>query len=494
MYNSDNEDMEGLGAYTDAVMRYELLRQTHTSAYFSLDEFREILDYYQFSYHGKDVNVQILGVLDDAINLHPNSLDFYFEKVDILISLTWYGQAMNLLTQLAQTCGDIDVACKQAEVLLCQGYGVEAVRMFDSLLVHTQDSSEKRRILYTATYAFIHIGDLRQAISYQQQYAKIAEGTSAWEMLAQLYFENEDFEMAVQTMLYAVQLNHGAVLTSTWLNLAQYYSYNNQDEEALDVIDNALKSSSLEDYEEQLLLCEKSDILIDLERTDEALVLIDAYFSTNKIEDSPELFYQKAYSYSCLEDTIMAEQAYEQLINIYGVAPLDSPLSITPYLQALVGLSTLCLVTGRYEKAKECIEACLAIVPNYVDALLLKAKMQIESLAFSEAEQLLRAVIEQDEKCVEARLLLANCKVLQNETPLAVKILQRGLQKNRNSHEILYRLAHIFYIQKRMTTCLFYLAQAFEKDVLAADEFFDLNPDAESNFEVKQLYAKYTTT
>ncbi|MGL4364168.1 MAG: tetratricopeptide repeat protein [Bacteroidales bacterium] len=493
MYSEDENDIPPIGSYTDAVMCYELLHQVNTEFDFSVDELQEIINYYKYGYKGKGGEALSLKALNMAIRQHPNNLDFYLEKVDKLKHLKRYEEAMHVLYEASKHSADVEITIEQASILALQGNKGEAKQILEELIKQASSEEEEHEFYSSAMLTFLRAGDYHEAIRYQCEYARLSNCSDAWDMVAFLQYHNGNFKDGLQALLRSKELAKYPMSAYSYVHLAQYYTYNNRYPEALDLIEGALKKTSFNDEDMARLLFEKLELLLDLDRVEEALAEANQYFATTEFSEySLQILYQKAACYEYLEQLDEALQSYNTLIQEYTDKSFTSHSAKSAYEQAMVNIASLYFEMGEYSKANEQLAICLAERPKDEEALLLKGRMQTHHLEFIAAEKTFRKILAKNVKFIDAWLCLADCKLLQNDVPAAIKILQRSLFKNKNVHEPLYRLATLFYVQQRMTSCLFFLKQGFEMNIRGAEDFFSFNPEAKNNAEIMQLYQTYT--
>lgn len=133
-----------------------------------------------------------------------------------------------------------------------------------------------------------------------------------------------------------------------------------------------------------------------------------------------------------------------------AIAGLEKMAEMFPRVPAVrYQLALAYLATNQTDKAVLCLNQAVGISPQFVDAILLRAQIQIQRGRLDSAMASLQQLIQREPQLVAARLLMANAYRVRGDWTSAVDILQGLETANPNNVQLHLLLGTAFLQQKR---------------------------------------------
>ncbi|MDN6293816.1 MAG: tetratricopeptide repeat protein [Alkalibacterium sp.] len=233
------------------------------------------------------------------------------------------------------------------ELLFTSGKYRDAIGYYERLLTDHHLEFAGTSIYGRLGSAYGIIGDLDNAIDYMNEAVEMQESTEHLFQLGYLYFQKEDYTRS--TELFNKVKEQDPSYTSVYVYLAQGYLKQNNEEEALKIVEEgrfydkenpllysvgaeaSLAKGDTEtaesfyfkaldrDPENLTLTLHLSNLLIEQERFQEALKLMEVKLEAG--EEDPQLFWNSAKAYNSEEDFDNARDKYERAYDLLKDSP-----------------------------------------------------------------------------------------------------------------------------------------------------------------------------
>ncbi|WP_343330189.1 tetratricopeptide repeat protein [Polaribacter staleyi] len=450
-----------------SLLKFESMLKTNSVYFFDLVEFEEIIVHYlDAGKHALAKKAVKLG-----LQQHPASVDLKLLQVEIYVFEDELDKASMLLKIIERLEPNNDeVFIQKATISSKKGNHKVAIDLLKKALTFTDDKVDVWSLLgmeylylddfknarltfskcvnvdfedYSALYNVVYCFDMEQeheeAIIYLNTYVEINPYCEvAWHQLGRQYFILEDYEKALTSFDYAV------------------------------LIDESFIGGYLE----------KAKTLEQLMRYKEA---IDNYLITLELDDATAFVYTRIGE--CYEKLLNFEEA----ISFYKKAVHEDPLLD----KAWVLLSNLYFIEENYEKAAYYLSKALKIEED--NALYWKryAEINLKLNFYEEALTGYKKSLSLYDDGLESFIGLADVLSFLGEFTEAISILIKAQKKHRNTAEIEYRLAGLFFILNKEKYGYKHLITALKIDYDYHIVLKELYPIVYDNEKVQKLLNNY---
>ncbi|WP_158838500.1 tetratricopeptide repeat protein [Polaribacter sp. L3A8] len=450
-----------------SLLKFESMLKTNAVYFFDLVEFEEIIVHYLdagkhalakkavklgLQQHPASVDLKLLQVeiyvfedeLDKASmllkiieRLEPNNDEVFIQKATISSKKGNHKGAIDLLKKaLTFTDDKVDVwSLLGMEYLYLDDFKNARLTFSKCVNVDFEDYSA----LYNVVYCFDMEQDHEEAITYLNTYIEINPYCEvAWHQLGRQYFILENYEKALTSFDYAV------------------------------IIDESFIGGYLE----------KAKTLEQLRRYNEA---IDNYLITLELDDATAFVYTRVGE--CYEKLLNFDKA----ISFYKKAVHEDPLLD----KAWVLLTNLYFIEENYEKAAYYISKALKIEEDNALYWKLYAEINLKLNFYEEAVTGFKKCLALNDDALVNFIGLTDVLSFLGEFNDAISILIKAQKKYKNTAEIEYRLAGLFFLLDKEKYGYNHLIAALKIDYNYNIVLKELYPIVYDNKKVQKLLNNY---
>lgn len=345
--------------------------------------------------------------------LNPNHTDALVKLGRIYLLGGEYDEAMSRAEKaLSLDPEHVDGLLLKASVLSKQGQYEAAQSTLDTAL--TLDSGNLDA-LSLRVLNYRDSGDMEQALALlDEAIALHPDETPLYIIKLSVLEKTADYPAMVSVYEQLIQQQpdeHRLVISYSQLLNNQL----NQYEEAVSVLEQYVESHPESNETKQVLVG-----LVNSKQPEKAIRLLESFITAE-----PENYELKFTKVALLTSSGDVEQAQSYLESMVSS---DSEGSDGNKARAM--LAGLHASKNNFEKARELVEQVLALAPEHSDALLIRAKLNLQDKNVEQAVTDLRTVIRNEPNLDEAMVLLAQAYVQMGSTELAEDSFRQALSVN----------------------------------------------------------------
>ncbi len=361
--------------FTEILERYENMKLNGVIDYFDGDEIADIADYYfrvnQFQKSEK--------AIEFGLKLHPDNVDLLISKANNFLSQGKNSEARVISESICDS-GNQELLFLKGEIELSEGNDELAnIYFHQSLDTDRYDKGLMSDII-------IKFLDHRSFIMAQnwldKALALFPDSKIFNELQADLYYENKEFDLAIET--FNKLLDEFAYDTYYWEQLGRiYFELENWPKskecfEFIEAIDNSNEYSHIM----------KAHCVLALNDFPEAERLFKTLHESNPYSSTILYFYAL-----CLSKRSYDTDSYNYFIKAIEISDGNEPgeVFIQMHIQAAISL----LKNSYPEKALEYIELALKIISNDSESLIVKGKILLELNRLDKAKDCFLKAIEE---------------------------------------------------------------------------------------------------
>ena len=450
-----------------SLLKFESMLKTNAVYFFDLAEFEEIIIHYidagkhalakkavklGLQQHPASVDLKLLqveiyvfeGELDKASmllkiieHLEPNNDEVFIQKAAICSKKRNHKEAIELLKiALSFTDDKVDVWSLLGMEYLYLDEFKNARLTFQKCL---KEDFEDYSALYNVVYCFDMENEHEAAIIYLNAYVEINPYCEvAWHQLGRQYYVLEDYKKALNAFDYAV------------------------------IIDESFIGGYLE----------KAKTLEQLKQYKDA---IDNYLITLELDD--------ATAFVCIRVGECYEKLgnFDQAISFYKKAVHEDPLLDKGWMM----LTNIYFENGNYQKAAYYISKALKIEEDNAVYWRRYSEINLNQNFYEEAVSGFNKCLDLDDDALEIYIGLTDVLSFLGEFNDALKTLLKAQKKYKNSAEIEYRLAGLFYILNKDKYAFNHLIAGLKIDYDYHTILKELYPIVYENEKVQKLLINF---
>ncbi len=422
------------------VKKYEDLTGRHSSIYFDVDDFEEIIEYYLLN--GDYIRAK--QVAEYAGSVHPSSIPLMLKKAQLLASFNKETHALELLTRVE----DLDPT--NHDIFLTKG------AIYSQMMNYEKAIEEYNKAVYGAdepdfvycniAFEYENMGNFDKTIEYLNKALEV----------------NPDNDLAIYEAAYCFDLlslteegisffrrliERNPYSTEAWFNLGVSYINAGLYEKALD----ALEYSLAIDQEHEHSWFHKGYTLSLLNRHTEAIA---AYRESMDEDESDAMkFYYIGECHEKLED-------YHEAKNYYlKCTRLDPELA-----DAWVGISICEIETGQTGKAVNFLEKAINLDPENVSFLCLLGSSHFLNKEFEKGSAAYEKALGIEPNDEETWLEYAEALIKTDDIAGATKVTQRAVETLPGKNGLLYLTAALLFARGKAQEGSVCLEEAHQND------------------------------
>lgn len=468
MFDNDNfyfDDPE----FEALLNRYQALVQDGQPAYFEMDDFESIIDY--FAIRGEMDYAQ--RAIAEAQKQHPNDAGVLLCQAEIYIATDRYEDAWKIVQQLSKSdIGEEELQQLKSIVLIGLGRVQEGLQAMEN--IQKAADLEEKIMLWSGLVEFLQKRNLSKfAIIYAQQLCAIDPEEPGWMLtLARCY--RDVFDIRNSAKWYKKFLKKEPDATEVMLELGDMYRKGQLHQKALDAYNNAIDADEecWEAYSKIGQLFTSLDQYADAKKIYLEMLALRA--------DSTEALYGVGIN-------AVFQNHWKEAISYFQQA-----IAADPYChEAYYGLS---LVAGKQEHLAQQIELlsyAVTLSPADTHYLFHLAKTYFKKGDIDAAIDTLLLLVQIDPTKGDAWIMLACAQSTGNKN-LAIETLKTALKHLPQAANISCLLATFYYKNQDISSCTTYLKQAIKAEDALVLSFFESCPEAILNPHIVLLCKQYS--
>lgn len=450
--------------YEELMIRYEEMLRNHTTIYFDVFEFENIIDYYIDSNEQK----KALMAIDIAYKQHPGSLSILLKKSQIYINNDNPVEALKILTKLRA----IEPTNSEIFFLLGETYcllgNIEAAELeFKRSLKYAY---EEREEVYLNIVSILNDLNLfRLSIKFLEQAAReFPENIEIIKDKAYCYDQVEDFSSCIE--LYNEYLDIDPYSEDVWFRLGMIYDKIGNYNKAIE----AYTFVSAINDQFSLVYYNLANTYFAVCQYKEA---IDTYFKFMEFDgESPEIFCLIGECYEKLDDYNNAKCFYQKVIN------LD-----VEYSDAWFGLGIIEMELGNSMNSLKYINEAIKFDEDNTDYLYSLGRINLKLGQLKEAKLALKKAVGIDAYDFESWMLFAEIYWREKKYSKAINTLKEGYIFNSSVPEYNYKLAALYMATDDMKLAKKYFERAYSKDKDGFNLIFNYISEKQIPNEIKSI-------
>jgi len=463
------EELGWLGEqqFGELINRFELMVKDDMQYFFDVDEFEIIIDYYL------DTQNLQMGekAISEGLKQHPSCSDFDIRKARLLAFEKKYYEALELLNQieLLEPAND-EVYAAKGEIYSMMNKHELAIKEYKKSILYSENPED---IYASIAYEYENMNDYPQAIKNLKKALEIKPDSENLIHEIAFFFEltGRD-EEAIQ--FFTEFLDKNPYSKVGWFNLGIFFN-------TLELFEKAIEA-----YEFTLAIDEEfSSAYFNIANSYSGLQhykkAIKYYKKTFEFEDpEPLTYYYIGESYENLNDLENA------LLNFNKAIKLDDKIG-----EPWAGSARIAVKKQQDTKAIKYYEKAISLMPLNDDFKYELAIVRLRNRMFSEAEKLFKEIIEHDASFIEAWINYSVCIHLSNNIEMAIDIIEKAIEKNKDEATLWYRLAGLLYKSGKIQQAFYYIETALKLDFETHTELLEFIPELEKESRFIELLGVY---
>lgn len=464
-----NEELGWLGEneLNGLTKRFEKMVKNDHQYFFDVDEFAILIDYYidtqNYSFARK--------AIDEGLRQHPNTSEFDIRKARLLSYETKYYEALELLNhiELLEPANEYVFVAK-GEIYSMMNKHDLAIKEYKKSIPYSENPED---IYASIAYEYENMNKYPEAIKSLKKALEIKPDSENLIHEIAFFFEISGREEdAIQFFTEFIDKNPYSKVG--WFNLGIFYN-------TLELYEKAIEA-----YEFTLAIDEEfSSAYFNIANSYSGLQhykkAIKYYEKTFEFETpEPITYYYIGESYENMDDLESA------VINFKKAIKMDDKLG-EPY----AGLARVAIKQNEDQKAIKYYEKAISLIPLNDDFKYELAIVHLRNRMLQEAEILFKEIIEHDESFIEAWINYSVCINLLNDIEMAIDVIEKAIEKNKDEASLWYRLAGLLYKSGKVQQAYYYIETALKLDFETHTELLEFIPELEKEPRFVDLLGMY---
>ncbi len=460
----DNDFFYGEEEVNELVQKYEKMLQQGKGIFFDVIEFDSIIEHYLYL----DDYQLAWNALENALKVHPHSIEIYFRKAEILVEQGLFVDGLKILRDISKIESDL---CELSFLMGQAHLGLCEVQAAEKLFQHAATCyCEDKVDLY------LRIASLYQDISMFEvaiRYLVLAYNLEPDSLnvnfeLGYCYESVGSFNKSIKH--YNEYLDVNPFSSSVWYNLGIVYTRIGDFEKAIEAYDYALAI----DPANSSAINNKASTLATIDRFDKALELFLELLEYEP--DNPRVFVSIG---ECMERLGQFEKAIQSYNHCLALSP--------GYPDAYYGLGVAYLRTNRIEQAHEKISKAISKEPENYDFWLALAKVKLEQNNIEEALSTFEKAVQLNPEEPDAYVGMAEIMLLQKSFTGVEDLYNEINERFNNFYPLKVICAAALYLQKKPSQAADMLIKARNLAPQAIDDFFSIVTVSNDDSFIQQL-------
>jgi tetratricopeptide (TPR) repeat protein len=466
-----NEELGWLGEneFGELINRFEQMVKNDHQYFFDVDEFEIIIDYYL------DTQNYQLGrkAVEEGLRQHPDTSEFDIRKARLLAYEKKYYEALELLNhiELIEPAND-QVYTAKGEIYSMMNKHELAIKEYKKSIPYSETPED---IYASIAYEYENLNNYAQAIKSLKKALEVKPDSENLIHEIAFFFElTGREEEAIQ--FFTEFLDQNPYSKVGWFNLGIFFN-------TLELYEKAIEA-----YEFTLAIDEEfSSAYFNIANSYSGLQhykkAIKYYQKTFEFETpEPITYYYIGESYENLEDLENAVANFKKAIK------MDDKLG-----EPWAGVARIAVKQQQDQKAIKYYEKAISLVPLNDDFKYELAIVYLRNRMFPEAEKLFKEIIEHDAGFIEAWINYSVCINLSNNIEMAIDIIEKAIEKNKDEASLWYRLAGLLYKSGKVQQAYYYIETALKLDFETHTELLEFIPELEKDSRLVELLGFYKT-
>lgn len=441
----------------DLISRFEEVVSTGNDPYFDIEDFEEIIDYYEENSNSKYLS----KALESASQIHPHHHFFKLKIAQDLAKKEKYSEATKLLeTILSSEPNNYFARQNLAYIYSQQGKPKKAI---DVYLESIKRGGDLRDCWLAIAMEYENLSKYEIAISYLKKILnQFPEEDSA---LYEAFFCFESMEKMEESIQFFQEFtDENPYSAAAWFNLGISYSNLGLFEKAIDAYDFVI---AIEEHYSSAYF-NKGNALMSLEKYAEAIY---AFRTTFDYEPKDSITY--LYIARCYENMDALDEAVR---NYFKSIELNERQA-----EAWAGIGIIYHQLDEKYKAIGFMEEALSIDEKNPEIIMAMAALLLDLAKLKEAATLLTNLLEWEKSNIDTWYLLSDIHALNEDLELAGSVLDEALVLFPNEKKILFKKAELLSLKGQQKEALKIL---FSIDIHSLEEMLYLssNPNLLDEF------------
>lgn len=462
--NDDNSEQHYA---KDLVMRFEQMMAENASYYFDIDQFEEIIEYYNFS--GKLKHA--LEVIEYGYSLFPENTTLLFKEAQILTGVGRLNKALQRLRMLEQIEQSDEVLLLMASIYSQQREHRKAISLlFRVLELTSEDSQDEIYMEIALEYENMERFDKAQEI-LQEAILKFPENEILLYELAYCFDLSERTAESVE--YYQSFIEKYPYSFPAWYNLANAYQKLEMMDKALDAYDYsiAIQSDFTPAYYNKALS------LFKMDRFQEAI---------NVFEETYHYEPPQAPVYCHIGECFEKMDQFDKALFYYRKSIQTDEF----YADGYLGVGVIMDLQDNTAEGLPFVERAVELEPDNVDYLLFKVEFLKKLEHWDEVEVLTQSLIKRFPDNEDVWLEYSDVFFKKDDAKSALDTLLTGLEHCPKSDEIHFRKVAYLMALGRITEAeelMFFLAQTKNNNLSEIEDYY---PEIRNNLVFIELSNK----
>jgi tetratricopeptide (TPR) repeat protein len=464
-----SEEMGWLGEeeFGELVNRFELMVKNDNQYFFDVDEFETIIDYY--------LDTQNLEMarkaISEGLKQHPTCAEFDIRKARLLAYEKKYYEALELLNhiELLEPTND-QVYTAKGEIYSMMNKPELAIKEYKKCIPYSESPED---IYASIAYEYENMNDYPQAIKNLKKALKIKPDSENLIHEIAFFFElTAREEEAIEFFIDFLDQNPYSKVG--WFNLGIFYN-------TLELYEKAIEA-----YEFTLAIDEEfssayfniANSYAGLQHYKKAIKYYEKTFEFEAPE--PLTYYYIGESYENLDDLENAG------INFNKAIKLDDKIG-----EPWAGSARIAVKQKQDLKAIKYYEKAISLMPLNDDYKYELAIIKLKNHLYRESEVLFSEIVEHDATFIEAWINYSVCMNLSANIEMAIDIIEKAIEKNKDEASLWYRLAGLLYKSGKIQQAYYYIETALKLDIETHTELLEFIPELENESRFIELLGVY---
>lgn len=462
--NNDNQAWDDIMQLVD---RFNNMLSNHKQAYFDIDEFDMLIDFFlaHFAYSKCE------QVVNYALKQYPENLLFLLRKAAIFSLTSREKQAVNLLKRVEKIEPDNpEVFLTKASAFSNLDKHQNAIEEYTKALNLSDDSLDKSEIYIDIATEFNYLKDNDNAYKYLMK-AILLNSENDFAITKLIYFceLEDDYDKAIDVLNNFLEEHPFSYIA--WFGLGNIYMSMTLYTKAIEVFDYALAINP--DYVMAYFF--KAKCYTYIEKYNKA---IDIYNELLEIEPSTDGVTLNSIG-ECYESLDKPHIARKYFKKAFKIAPFNT--------EAIINLSYNYLYNDEPQKAIKLIVDVDENIFIYPELYYIKAQALFVLKKYEEAIENYKRLVELDFDDFNMWIDYADAVEAYKGSEKAEKILEKGIRKHPDCSSLQYRIAACKYKSDKILSGLLCLYKAMSTDLTDIDLFFEYMPELKNNSDVLRL-------
>ena len=426
------------------VERFELTLNAGHPGYFDVEEFEEIIDFYDYNQNTNRLEI----ALRTATDIHPHHISFRIRQAQRLSANKRYNKAAKLLEKL------LDIEPNNFLVRQSLAHVYSRLKKHDKAIKCYLETIELGAnaidLWMNIAYEYESLGSYNTAVEYLKRVLEsdkedeTEDDGALYEILFCYEMINEHDKSVAFFQSWVDNHPYSKV---AWFNLGISYSNLELFEKAIEAYDftTAIDETFASAY------FNKANALINLKQYNEAIVFFKETFRYEQADGVTYMYIGQCYEH--MDDLDNAIRNYMQAVDI------NDRLA-----EAWVNIGMVYEKLDNYKKALPFILEAVKVEPENIEFQYLLGDAYVELEEYEKALTIYKFVAEKKPENKDIWYDLAGVLWKKGEVIEAQETLEKGLLVDKNNCKIRFRQFEFAYEQGRVKIAYQYISQAMEID------------------------------